>query len=56
MPPPELDANIYATYAEGIHRISYDKAVEVMKQTGHDLPLSTAKRVKVDWRRNTTTK
>lgn len=33
-----LDANIYATYAEGIHRISYDKAVEVMKETGHDLP------------------
>lgn len=33
-----LDANIYATYAEGIHRISYDKTVEVMKQTGHDLP------------------
>lgn len=33
-----LDANIYATYAEGIHRISYDKAVDVMKQTGHDLP------------------
>ncbi len=33
-----LDANIYATYAEGIHRISFDKAVDVMKQTGHDLP------------------
>ena len=33
-----LDANLYATYAEGEHRISYDKAVEVMKQTGHDLP------------------
>lgn len=33
-----LDANIYATYAEGLHRISYDKAVDVMKQTGHDLP------------------
>lgn len=33
-----LDANIYATYAEGEHRISYDRAVEVMKQTGHDLP------------------
>ncbi len=33
-----LDANIYATYAEGQHRISYDKAVEVMKKTGHDLP------------------
>ncbi len=33
-----LDANIYATYAEGLHRISYDKAVEVMKKTGRDLP------------------
>lgn len=33
-----LDANIYATYAEGHHRISYDKAVQVMKKTGHDLP------------------
>ena len=33
-----LDANIYATYAEGIHRISFDKAVSVMKQTGKDLP------------------
>ncbi|EJW94645.1 L-serine dehydratase, iron-sulfur-dependent, single chain form [gut metagenome] len=33
-----LDANIYATYAEGEHRISFDKAVDVMKQTGHDLP------------------
>ncbi len=33
-----LDANIYATYAEGLHRISYDKAVAVMKKTGHDLP------------------
>ena len=33
-----LDANIYATYAEGLHRISYDKAVDVMKPTGHDLP------------------
>ena len=33
-----LDSNIYATYAEGVHRISFDKAVEVMKQTGKDLP------------------
>lgn len=33
-----LDANIYATFAEGHHRISYDKCVEVMKETGHDLP------------------
>lgn len=33
-----LDANLYATYAEGEHRISFDKAVNVMKKTGHDLP------------------
>ena len=33
-----LDANIYATFTDGSHRISYDKVVEVMKQTGHDLP------------------
>lgn len=33
-----LDCNIYATFAEGIHRISYDKAVAVMKQTGKDMP------------------
>ncbi len=33
-----LDANVYATFADGVHRISYDKTVEVMKQTGHDLP------------------
>lgn len=33
-----LDANVYATFADGVHRIAYDKVVEVMKQTGHDLP------------------
>lgn len=33
-----LDANVYATFADGVHRIPYDKTVEVMKQTGHDLP------------------
>lgn len=33
-----LDANIYATFTDGSHRISYDRVVEVMKQTGHDLP------------------
>lgn len=33
-----LDANVYATFADGVHRIPYDKAVAVMKQTGHDLP------------------
>ena len=29
---------IYATFAEGIHHISYDKAVIVMGKTGRDLP------------------
>ena len=33
-----LDANMYATFAEGIHHISYDKAVIVMGKTGRDLP------------------
>ena len=33
-----LDANIYATFAEGSHRIPYDKAVTVMGKTGRDLP------------------
>lgn len=33
-----LDANIYANLSGGAHRIVYDKTVEVMKQTGHDLP------------------
>ncbi len=33
-----LDANIYATFTDGNHRVSFDKVVQVMKQTGHDLP------------------
>ena len=33
-----LDSNIYATFTDGTHRVSFDKVVEVMKQTGHDLP------------------
>ncbi len=33
-----LDANIYSAFTDGIHRVSFDKVVEVMKQTGHDLP------------------
>ena len=34
-----MDANIYATYTDGTHRVSYDKVVETMKKTGHDMPL-----------------
>ena len=33
-----LDANIYSSFTDGIHRVSFDKVVQVMKQTGHDLP------------------
>lgn len=33
-----LDSNIYATFSDGVHRVSFDKVVAVMKQTGHDLP------------------
>ncbi len=33
-----LDANIYATLSDGSHLVSYDKVVEVMNETGHNLP------------------
>lgn len=33
-----LDSNIYATFTDGRHRVSFDKVVETMKQTGKDLP------------------
>ena len=33
-----LDANIYASYTDGLHRVSFDQVVRVMKQTGKDLP------------------
>ena len=33
-----LDANLYASFSDGTHRVSFDKVVEVMKQTGHDIP------------------
>ena len=33
-----LDANIYSTFSDGQHSVSFDKVVEVMKQTGHDIP------------------
>ena len=33
-----LDANIYASYTDGLHRVSFDQVVSVMKQTGKDLP------------------
>lgn len=33
-----LDSNIYATYSDGKHMVSYDRVVEVMKETGQDIP------------------
>lgn len=33
-----LDANAYANFSDGIHRVSFDQVVEVMRQTGNDLP------------------
>jgi len=33
-----LNHNTYAMLNDGRHRISFDKIVQTMKQTGHDLP------------------
>lgn len=33
-----LDAQLYATISDGRHFVSFDRVVDVMKQTGHDLP------------------
>ena len=33
-----LDAQLYAIQSDGKHRVTFDKVVAVMKQTGHDLP------------------
>jgi L-serine dehydratase len=33
-----LDANLYSAFSDGHHRVDFDRIVEVMKQTGHDIP------------------
>ena len=33
-----FDANTYATLSDGSHLVSFDKVVEVMHETGHNLP------------------
>jgi len=33
-----IDANVYALMSDGNHRVSFDKVVETMKKTGHDIP------------------
>jgi len=32
------DSNLYAAFSDGVHRVSFDQVVRVMKQTGHDIP------------------
>ncbi len=33
-----MDANLYAAFSDGRHRVSFDHVVRVMKQTGKDIP------------------
>lgn len=33
-----LDANLFAAFSDGRHSVDFDRIVEVMKQTGHDIP------------------
>lgn len=33
-----LDSNLFAAFTDGVHRVSYDHVLEVMKETGNDLP------------------
>lgn len=33
-----LDSNLYAAFSDGHHRVSFDHVVQVMKQTGKDIP------------------
>ena len=33
-----FDSNIYAMFSDGKHRVSFDRVVAVMKETGHDIP------------------
>ena len=44
-----MDANSYAMLTDGAHQVSFDKVVEVMKKTGHDLPSYIKKREKEGW-------
>ena len=33
-----LDSNMYAAFSDGSHSVSFDRVVDVMNETGHDLP------------------
>lgn len=44
-----LDADLYASFSDGHHRVSFDRVVEVMRQTGHDLPSLYKETSEEDW-------
>lgn len=33
-----LDSNAFATLSDGLHMVGFDRVVEVMRETGHDIP------------------
>jgi L-serine dehydratase len=33
-----LDVNLYSSFTDGMHRVSFDRVVDVMKETGHAIP------------------
>ncbi len=33
-----VDANVFSLMSDGTHKVSFDKVIEVMKRTGHDIP------------------
>ena len=33
-----VDANVYSLMSDGRHKVSFDKVIEVMRRTGHDIP------------------
>lgn len=44
-----LDANLYSAFTDGMHRVSFDKVVQVMKQTDMTCPHCIRKPAKEDW-------
>ncbi len=33
-----FDSNVYATFSDGKHGVTFDRVVDVMRETGHDIP------------------
>ena len=45
-----MDANSFAMFSDGTHRVSFDRVIEVMKTTGHDLPSLYKEPARAVWR------